>query len=83
MTEKPVIIATRGSALALTQANLIFDACREVFPRLAFEVKIIKTTGDKLQTASLAKVIPFQKDYLPRSWRLPWLGKRQIWQCTA
>ena len=55
MPEKPVIIATRGSALALTQANLIFDACREVFPRLAFEVKIIKTTGDKLQTASLAK----------------------------
>jgi len=55
MTEKPVIIATRGSALALTQANLIFDACREVFPRLAFEVKIIKTTGDKFQTASLSQ----------------------------
>ena len=55
MPEKPIIIATRGSALALTQANVIFDACREAFPRLAFEVKIIKTTGDKLQTASLTK----------------------------
>ncbi len=55
MSEKPVIIATRGSALALTQANLIFDACREAFPKLAFEVKIIKTTGDKLQTASLSQ----------------------------
>ena len=55
MPEKPIIIATRGSALALTQANLIFNACRKIFPRLAFEVKIIKTTGDKLQTASLAK----------------------------
>ena len=55
MPEKPIIIATRGSALALTQANIIFDTCREAFPRLAFEVKIIKTTGDKLQTASLSK----------------------------
>ena len=54
MPEPPIIIATRGSALALAQANLIFDQCRAAFPRLAFEIKIIKTTGDKLQTASLA-----------------------------
>ena len=51
---KPIIIATRGSALALAQANLIFDQCRAAFPRLRFEIKIIKTTGDKLQKASLA-----------------------------
>ena len=55
MPEPPIIIATRGSALALAQANLIFDQCRAAFPRLAFEIKIIKTTGDKLQTASLAQ----------------------------
>lgn len=55
MPESPIIIATRGSALALAQANLIFDQCRAAFPRLAFEIKIIKTTGDKLQTASLAQ----------------------------
>src|SRR6267143_2070850 len=53
---KPIIIATRGSALALAQANLVFDQCRAAFPRLRFEIKIIKTTGDKLQKASLAKV---------------------------
>ncbi|TMQ00155.1 MAG: hydroxymethylbilane synthase [Verrucomicrobia bacterium] len=52
---KPIIIATRGSALALAQANLVFDQCRAAFPKLKFEIKIIKTTGDKLQTASLAK----------------------------
>ena len=53
--ERPVIIATRGSPLALAQANLVAAECRAAFPQLAFELKIIKTTGDKLQTASLAK----------------------------
>ena len=56
MPEPSIIIATRGSALALAQANMIFDQCRAAFPRLVFEVKIIKTTGDKQQTASLAQV---------------------------
>src|SRR5436309_13346635 len=51
----PIIIATRGSALALAQANMVLAQCRAAFPRLRFELNIIKTTGDKLQTASLAK----------------------------
>jgi len=55
-SERPIIIATRGSALALAQANLIAAQCREAFPKLRFELKIIKTTGDKLQKASMAKV---------------------------
>ena len=55
-SERPIIICTRGSALALAQANLIAAQCRETFPRLRFELKIIKTTGDKLQKASMAKV---------------------------
>src|SRR5512147_891348 len=50
-----IILATRGSALALAQANLVLAQCREAFPKLSFELKIIKTTGDKLQTASLAQ----------------------------
>ncbi|MGA9780296.1 MAG: hydroxymethylbilane synthase [Limisphaerales bacterium] len=54
--ERPIIIATRGSALALAQANLIATQCRQAFPKLRFELKIIKTTGDKLQKASMAKV---------------------------
>jgi hydroxymethylbilane synthase len=53
--EGPILIATRGSALALAQANLIAARCRAAFPQLPFELKIIKTTGDKLQTASLTK----------------------------
>jgi hydroxymethylbilane synthase len=55
MAEKPVIICTRGSALALVQANFIAGQCRAAFPELQFELKIIKTTGDKLQKASMAK----------------------------
>src|SRR5215475_13028823 len=51
----PIVIATRGSALALAQANSVLAQCRTAFPKLGFELKIVKTTGDKLQTASLAK----------------------------
>ena len=58
MAEKPIIICTRGSALALAQSNLIAALCREAFPQLQFELKIIKTTGDKLQKASMAKTDP-------------------------
>jgi len=61
-TERPIIICTRGSALALAQANMIAAQCRATFPRLRFELKIIKTTGDKLQKASMAK----QGETLPK-----------------
>jgi hydroxymethylbilane synthase len=53
-TERPIIICTRGSALALAQSNMIAAECRRNFPHLRFELKIVKTTGDKLQTASTA-----------------------------
>jgi porphobilinogen deaminase len=53
--ERSIIIATRGSALALAQANLIAEQCRKIFPRLRFDLKIIKTTGDKLQKSSLVE----------------------------
>jgi hydroxymethylbilane synthase len=54
-SSSPIILATRGSALALAQANMVLAQCRAAFPELSFELKIIKTTGDKLQTASLAQ----------------------------
>ena len=50
---RTVYIATRGSALALAQSNLVLDHCRRNFPDRSFELKIIKTTGDKLQTINL------------------------------
>jgi hydroxymethylbilane synthase len=55
MSDRPILIATRGSALALAQANAVLDQCGKAFPTLRFEIRIIKTSGDKLQTASLAQ----------------------------
>ena len=57
-SNRPIIIATRGSALALAQTHIILAMCREAFPELQFDFQIIKTTGDKLQTASMAKTDP-------------------------
>lgn len=54
MKRKPILLATRGSPLALAQANAVLAQCRAKFPSLEFELKIIKTSGDKLQTASLS-----------------------------
>jgi hydroxymethylbilane synthase len=54
MSARPFLIATRGSALALAQANTVLGLCQAAFPDQSFELRIIKTTGDKLQTASLA-----------------------------
>ena len=54
--EQTICIATRGSALALAQSNNVLAQCRAAFPELRFEIKIIKTTGDKLQAASLSNL---------------------------
>lgn len=50
---RTIYIATRGSALALAQSNMVLAQCRANFPDRQFELKIIKTTGDKLQTINL------------------------------
>jgi hydroxymethylbilane synthase len=56
MTEETILIATRGSALALAQANKVLAECRGKFPKLAFALKIFKTTGDKLQAVSMSRI---------------------------
>lgn len=50
---RPICIATRGSALALAQSNLVRARCEREFPEHRFELKVIKTTGDRLQTINL------------------------------
>src|SRR6266404_2022399 len=74
--EQPIVIATRGSALALAQANMVLAQCRTAFPKLSFELKIVKTTGDKLQTASLAKEGTELPTDLPAGLRLGAVGER-------
>jgi len=52
--EQVLVAVTRGSALALAQTDEVLAACRKKFPRLRFERKVVRTTGDKLQKASLS-----------------------------
>ncbi len=51
-----MIIATRGSELALAQANFVLAEARRLLPELAFELRVIKTTGDRMQSASMARI---------------------------
>ncbi len=52
----PVVIGTRGSPLALWQAEWVRSALMQRFPGAAVELSIIKTQGDKILDVPLAKV---------------------------
>src|SRR5438477_379635 len=49
-------IATRGSALALWQAEHVRDRLRAIDPALAVELVVLKTRGDKILDRALAEV---------------------------
>lgn len=51
-----LVIATRGSRLALWQANHIKDRLEAAYPGLAVELNVIKTKGDIILDVPLAKV---------------------------
>lgn len=51
-----LIIATRGSALALWQAESVRDALKAIDPSLDISFNVIKTKGDKILDAPLAKI---------------------------
>ena len=52
----PIKIGTRGSKLALWQANWVKSVLEKKFPPTAIELIIIKTQGDKILDVPLAKV---------------------------
>jgi hydroxymethylbilane synthase len=52
----PIKIGTRGSKLALWQANWVKSVLEEKFPPRTVELIIIKTRGDKILDVPLAKV---------------------------
>lgn len=56
MTQKNLIIGTRGSALALQQAQWTQTQLQALYPDLTVELSIIKTKGDKILDAPLAKI---------------------------
>ncbi|MEQ9619672.1 MAG: hydroxymethylbilane synthase [Deltaproteobacteria bacterium] len=54
--KRPFRIGTRGSALALWQANYIKDLLSDSFPALNPEIYIIKTTGDRNLESPLSEI---------------------------
>ncbi len=47
-------IGTRGSKLALYQANLVKKKLKDIYKDIDISVEVIKTSGDKILTASLS-----------------------------
>ena len=56
MRKETVRIGTRGSQLALYQAELTKKNLHEKFPELTVEIVIIKTKGDKILDVALSKI---------------------------
>ncbi len=56
MKKRKIVIGTRGSKLALWQAELVRSEILKHSPELEIELKRIKTTGDKILDVPLAKV---------------------------
>jgi hydroxymethylbilane synthase len=53
---KPITIGTRGSQLALYQANKVKSELEAKFPDQKVEIEIIKTKGDKILDVALSKI---------------------------
>ncbi len=56
MTSQELRIGTRGSQLALYQANWVKENLVQTYPHLKVTLIKIKTTGDKIQDAPLARI---------------------------
>lgn len=57
MSDRPLVLGTRCSALALAQTTLVRQALAASHPELRVEVREFKTTGDKRQDLSLASAV--------------------------
>ena len=79
--KKSVIIGTRGSKLALWQANYIADCLRAHYRELTVTLKQITTTGDKILDVPLAKI--GGKGLFTKELENEMLLKRLIWQCIV
>ena len=50
------VIGTRGSDLAMWQANALKLRLEKIAPESAFDIKVIKTTGDEIADVALSKI---------------------------
>lgn len=51
-----IMVGSRGSKLAVVQTNWLLEELRKANPEVDFELKIIKTKGDKIQHKALDKI---------------------------
>ena len=51
-----LVIGTRGSKLALFQANLVKSKLEKAYPNLVVVINVIKTKGDKILDVALSKI---------------------------
>ncbi|MFW5725111.1 MAG: hydroxymethylbilane synthase, partial [Bacteroidota bacterium] len=56
INQKPFIIGTRGSQLALYQAQRVREELQKQLPQLPTKIKVIKTKGDKILDVALSKI---------------------------
>jgi hydroxymethylbilane synthase len=54
--QQTIRIGTRGSQLALYQANVVKEKLEQKFPELDFQIVVIKTKGDKILDVPLSKI---------------------------
>lgn len=54
--KRKVKIGTRGSGLALWQAEFVKNALTQLSPEIEFEIVTIKTTGDRILDTALSKI---------------------------
>ncbi len=52
--KEQLIIGSRGSRLALVQAELVQAALKAIHPQIQTRIEIVKTTGDRLKSVPLA-----------------------------
>ena len=55
-TRRALVLATRGSRLALRQAELVIEALRAVSPEVQVETRVVRTEGDRRQEAPLEEI---------------------------
>ncbi len=75
--KKTLVIGTRGSALALWQAEHVQARLKKRFRSLDVELRIIKTKGDKILEKSETRVS------LPGKSNAPCWRRRSTSRCTA
>ena len=53
---KKIRVGTRGSNLALVQANWVADRLKSLYPDMSVEIVSIRTRGDRMQNISLVEI---------------------------